>query len=128
MTLPLTPELSAQLAHLSPQQLAFLAGYAWAKSQQGEAANLLPTLAVDTQPATEHIAVTARSVTILSASQTGNARRVAEQLLLKLESAGVNAKLTATADYKTKQLAHEDIVLLVTSTQGEGEPPEEAVS
>ena len=127
MTLPLTPELSAQLAHLSPQQLAFLAGYAWAKSQQGEAASLLPTLAVDTQPATEHIAAPARSVTILSASQTGNARRVAEQLLLKLESAGVNAKLTATADYKTKQLAHEDIVLLVTSTQGEGEPPEEAV-
>ena len=82
---------------------------------------------MDTQPSSDNIAVPARSVTILSASQTGNARRVAEQLLLKLESAGVNAKLTATADYKTKQLAHEDIVLLVTSTQGEGEPPEEAV-
>ena len=87
MTLPLTPELSAQLAHLSPQQLAFLAGYAWAKSQQGEAANQLPTLAVDTQPSTDNVAALARSVTILSASQTGNARRVAEQLLLKYNQA-----------------------------------------
>ena len=31
------------------------------------------------------------------------------------------------ADYKPKQLPDEDIVLIVTSTQGEGEPPEEAV-
>ncbi len=33
----------------------------------------------------------------------------------------------AAADFKSKTLAGEDIVLLVTSTQGDGEPPEEAV-
>lgn len=120
---PITPELAAQLDALSAQQLAFLAGYAWARSQAGQAAAGLAAVA----PVADAAAAAPRRVSVLSASQTGNARRVAEQLLLKLEAAGVNATLTAAADYKAKQLAGEDIVLLVTSTQGEGEPPEEAV-
>lgn len=120
---PITPELAAQLDALSAQQLAFLAGYAWARSQAGQAAAGLAAVA----PVADVAAAAPRRVSVLSASQTGNARRVAEQLLLKLEAAGVNATLTAAADYKAKQLAGEDIVLLVTSTQGEGEPPEEAV-
>lgn len=120
---PITPELAAQLDALSAQQLAFLAGYAWARSQAGQAAAGLAAVA----PVADVAAAAPRRVSVLSASQTGNARRVAEQLLLKLEAAGVNATLTAAADYKAKQLAGEDIVLLVTSTQGEGELPEEAV-
>lgn len=116
---PISSELLERLAALSPQQLAFLSGYAWAKSQGADAA--LPYASPEIQ------VQTARAVTILSASQTGNARKVAEELLVKLETAGVNARLTAAADYKTKQIASEDILLLVTSTQGEGEPPEEAV-
>lgn len=119
---PITPELLAQLATLTPRQLAFVAGYCWAKSQ-GTDADAAPLLSADTAA----VQTPARRVTILSASQTGNARKVAEQLLVKLESGGVNAKLIAAADYKAKELANEDILLLVTSTQGEGEPPEEAV-
>ena len=125
MSTPITPELTAQLAALTPQQLAFLAGYAWAKSQGAAAAADLPLAAVPAAVATA--SAPARRVTVLSASQTGNARRVAEQLLVKLEGAGVDAKLVAAADYKSKNLPNEDIVLLVSSTQGEGEPPEEAV-
>ena len=113
---PLPPEITAGLTALSPTQLAWLSGYCWAQSQQG-AAPALP----------EAAAAPARRVTVLSASQTGNARRVAEQLLLKLEQAGLDARLVAAADFKSKTLAGEDIVLLVTSTQGDGEPPEEAV-
>ena len=123
MTAPITPELAAQLATLTPQQLAFVAGYAWAKSQQGEANAALTIPLNDVAPA----AASTRTITILSASQTGNARRVAEQLLAKLGSLNIDAKLIAAADYKAKQLVNEDIVLLVTSTQGEGELPEEAV-
>ncbi|EGZ51111.1 assimilatory sulfite reductase (NADPH) flavoprotein subunit [Neisseria wadsworthii] len=118
---PIPPELLDRLASLSPQQLVFLSGYAWAKSQGAESGTAPLARPFQAEPQT------ARTVTILSASQTGNARKVAEELLIKLETAGVNAKLTAAADYKTKQIAAEDILLLVTSTQGEGEPPEEAV-
>ena len=120
--IPISPELADQLKLLNPQQLAFLAGYAWAKSTGGDAAAVsFQSQASAAQPAS------VRRVRILSASQTGNARKVAEQLLAKLKNSGVDAVLTAAADYKTKQLAEEDILLLVTSTQGEGEPPEEAL-
>ncbi|UOO80729.1 assimilatory sulfite reductase (NADPH) flavoprotein subunit [Uruburuella testudinis] len=123
MTQPLPPEIAASLAVLSPTQLAWLSGYCWAQSQSGSAATGL----ADTLPAAATAAAPARRVTILSASQTGNARRVASDLLVKLEGAGINARLVAAADFKSKTLPEEDIVLLVTSTQGEGEPPEEAL-
>ena len=116
---PLPAELSAQLSALSPTQLAWLSGYCWAQSQ-GAAAPLPEVSAVRPAPA-------ARRVAVLSASQTGNARRVAEQLHAGLKAAGVEARLTGAGDFKSKTLPDEDIVLLVTSTQGEGEPPEEAL-
>ncbi|OSI08443.1 sulfite reductase flavoprotein, alpha-component [Neisseria animaloris] len=121
---PLPPELPAQLAALSPTQLAWLSGYCWAQSQLGETASVQTAF---TAPEAAAPAAEPRRVTVLSASQTGNARRVAADLLVKLESAGINARLVAAADFKSKTLPEEDIVLLVTSTQGEGEPPEEAV-
>ena len=73
------------------------------------------------------VAAPARRVLVLSASQTGNARGVAEFLHAKLKNAGVEAVLSSAGDFKSKTLPDEDIVLLVTSTQGEGEPPEEAL-
>ena len=116
---PLPAELSAQLAALSPTQLAWLSGYCWAQSQ-GAAGGLV----VSAAPA---VAAPARRVLVLSASQTGNARDVAESLHAKLKAAGVEAVLSSAGDFKSKTLPDEDIVLLVTSTQGEGEPPEEAL-
>ncbi|WP_016688266.1 assimilatory sulfite reductase (NADPH) flavoprotein subunit [Neisseria sicca] len=116
---PLPAELSAQLTTLSPTQLAWLSGYCWAQSQ-GAAGGL----EVSAAPA---VAAPARRVLVLSASQTGNARGVAESLHAKLKAAGVEAALKSASEFKSKTLPDEDIVLLVTSTQGEGEPPEEAL-
>ena len=117
-TNPLPTELSAQLAALSPTQLAWLSGYCWAQSQ-GAAGGLEVSAAA--------VAAPARRVLVLSASQTGNARGVAESLHAKLKNAGVEALLSSASEFKSKTLPDEDIVLLVTSTQGEGEPPEEAL-
>ncbi|XDZ50040.1 assimilatory sulfite reductase (NADPH) flavoprotein subunit [Neisseriaceae bacterium CLB008] len=120
LAFPLDPALAQQLTALNATQLAWLSGYCWAQSQT-DPLNLEALL---TPTATE---VAARQITILSASQTGNARRVAEALLLRLDGLGLKVRLSGVADYKSKQLSQEDIVLLVTSTQGEGEPPEEAI-
>lgn len=117
MSIPISPELLQSLTSLSPTQLAWLSGYAWANSQQQ---NTVSPAALPVSGVAEPVA--ARKVLVLSASQTGNARRVAESLQLKLEAAGINAALIASGDYKIKQLSSEDILLLVTSTQGEGEP------
>lgn len=118
---PLPADLSAQLAALSPTQLAWLSGYCWAQSQQGHLAAPQAALSISTP------AAAARRITVLSASQTGNARRVATDLHAKLTAAGLDARLLGAADFKSKNLPEEDIFLLVASTQGEGEPPEEAV-
>ena len=118
---PLPPELSVQLSTLSPTQLAWLSGYYWAQSQGVSGAAAEPSALQTAAP------TVSRRVLVLSASQTGNARSVAESLHAKLQAADVEARLSSAGDFKSKTLPDEDIVLLVTSTQGEGEPPEEAL-
>lgn len=119
--LPLTPEqlakLQSAIGEFSPHQLAWLSGYFWGMVNQQPG-----TVAVTPAPAA------AASVTVISASQTGNARRVAEQLRDDLAAAGLGVTLVNAGDYKFKQIAQEKLLLIVASTQGEGEPPEEAVA
>ena len=125
--LPLSTEWQQQLDQFSATQLAWLSGYCWARSQNGQAAAVGSAVASANTVAAAPAAV-ARKITVLSASQTGNARRVAEQLLVQLQEAALDAQLVAAGDYKAKNIASEDILLIVASTQGEGEPAEEAVS
>ena len=125
--LPLSTEWQQQLDQFSATQLAWLSGYCWARSQNGQAAAVGSAAASVSAVAAAPAAV-ARKITVLSASQTGNARRVAEQLLVQLQEAALDAQLVAAGDYKAKNIASEDILLIVASTQGEGEPAEEAVS
>ncbi|CAM3861689.1 MULTISPECIES: NADPH-dependent assimilatory sulfite reductase flavoprotein subunit [Rahnella] len=119
--LPLTPEQMARLqsaiGDYSPTQMAWLSGYFWGRvnQQPGEVAAPAPVQA-------------AASVTLISASQTGNARRVAEQLRDDLIAAKINVNLVNAGDYKFKQIGQEKLLLIVASTQGEGEQAEEAVA
>ncbi|MEX0564654.1 NADPH-dependent assimilatory sulfite reductase flavoprotein subunit [Raoultella terrigena] len=120
--LPLNPEQMARLqaatTDFTPTQLAWVSGYFWGVLNQYPGA-------VAAAPAQ---AAEVPSITLLSASQTGNARRVAEALRDDLQAAQLNVKLVNAGDYKFKQIASEKLLIVVTSTQGEGEPPEEAVA
>ncbi|MDR0806321.1 MAG: NADPH-dependent assimilatory sulfite reductase flavoprotein subunit [Enterobacteriaceae bacterium] len=124
--LPLSQEqlthLTAATAGLDAVQIAWLSGYLWAISSQ----NSVASAAVSAQP--ESAAAPARPVTILSASQTGNARRLATQLRDDLVHAGLAVTLINAGDYKFKQIDQEQQLIIITSTQGEGEVPEEAVA
>lgn len=120
--LPLSPEQMARLqaatTDFTPTQLAWVSGYFWGVlNQQPGAAVVAPAQASEVP-----------SITLISASQTGNARRVAEALRDDLQAAQLNVKLVNAGDYKFKQIASEKLLVVVTSTQGEGEPPEEAVA
>ena len=120
--LPLNPDqlarLQAATGDYSATQLAWLSGYFWGMVNQA------PGSAVAAAPAV----VEAPTITILSASQTGNARRLSEQLRDDLLAAKLNVNLVNAGDYKFKQIGQEKLLVVVTSTQGEGEPPEEAVA
>ncbi|WP_413530396.1 NADPH-dependent assimilatory sulfite reductase flavoprotein subunit [Rahnella inusitata] len=119
--LPLTPEQMARLqsaiGDYSPTQMAWLSGYFWGMVNQQPGAVAAPVAA----PA-------AAAITLISASQTGNARRVAEQLRDDLIAAKLNVNLVNAGDYKFKQIGQEKLLLIVASTQGEGEQAEEAVA
>ncbi|MBV8041159.1 NADPH-dependent assimilatory sulfite reductase flavoprotein subunit [Pluralibacter sp.] len=120
--LPLNPEqlarLQAATTDFSPTQLAWASGYFWGMLNQHPGA-------VASAPAQ---AAEVPAITVICASQTGNARRVAEVLRDDLLAAKLNVNLVNAGDYKFKQIASEKLLLVVASTQGEGEPAEEAVA
>ncbi|MBD2783397.1 NADPH-dependent assimilatory sulfite reductase flavoprotein subunit [Xenorhabdus sp. DI] len=119
--LPVSPEqlsrLQSAISDFSPHQLAWLSGYFWGM--------------VNHQPQTETetpVVSAQETVTLLSASQTGNARRLAEQLRDSLLAEDLNVNLINAGDYKFKQISQERVLIIIASTQGEGEPAEEAVA
>lgn len=115
-------DLLKSVDSLSTEELAWLSGYCWARTKQP-----LSTTAATTEASISTPAPT-RQVLLLSASQTGNAKRVAEQLLQQLQGLPAQVRHQSIGDYKSKDLSQEDIVILISSTQGEGEYPEEALS
>ncbi|CEE90628.1 sulfite reductase, alpha subunit (flavoprotein) [Xenorhabdus nematophila str. Anatoliense] len=123
-SIPFLPVSSEELSRLqsaisdfSPHQLAWLSGYFWGM--------------VNHQPQTEintSVVPVRETVTLLSASQTGNACRLAKQLRDSLQAVNLNVNLINAGDYKFKQISQERVLIIIVSTQGEGEPAEEAVA
>ena len=66
-------------------------------------------------------------LSIVFGSQTGNARRVAEQLAADAEAAGLSVRLLRADAYPLRELADERLLYVVISTQGDGDPPEDAI-
>ncbi|GKV86683.1 NADPH-dependent assimilatory sulfite reductase flavoprotein subunit [Pectobacterium atrosepticum] len=128
--LPLSAEqltrLQAATGDFSSTQLAWLSGYFWGLIQQP--GNVQPGATIDAAATASTVTVPVQTITLISASQTGNARRVAEQLRDDLLAAKLSVNLVNAGDYKFKQIGQEKLLLIVASTQGEGEPAEEAVA
>lgn len=108
--------LQQTISTLSPLQLAWASGYLAAKSE-GSSAVSLPAAATSTTS----------TLTILFASQTGNAKGVAKQLAENATAAGITVNLKNVADFKAKGLKAETHLLIVASTNGEGEAPDDAI-
>lgn len=101
----------------SSLQLAWASGYLAAKSETGQDVQLSPAPAL----------AEAKTLTILYASQTGNAKGVASQVAQSASAAGITTKLINVCDYKAKALKNESHVVIIASTNGEGEPPDDAL-
>lgn len=110
--------LQTVTAGFTSQQLAWLSGYLWGRGNASVQTAVSPVLNT-----TE-----SEIITIISASQTGNARRLCEELKTRFLSEKFAVNLVNAGEYKYKHLSREKIVIIVTSTQGDGEPPEEAVA
>jgi len=121
--MPISPNVASELERslaplardLDSEQLAWASGYlAGLGAAQGERI----------APSTE--AAPGVAVTVWYGSETGNGRGVAERLARALEEQGHAVDLASTADIQPRAIGKLGTLLLVMSTHGEGDPPEDA--
>ncbi len=126
----LTPEQRSLLEDLTrtlqPGHALWLSGYfaglgraalqAVPNSASGLAATIISSALA---PAT-------RTLTILFGSETGNCSEIATAAADAARAAGLNPNVADMAQYKTQRLRSEQDLLVITSTHGEGDPPQSA--
>ncbi|MDR9854926.1 assimilatory sulfite reductase (NADPH) flavoprotein subunit [Paenibacillus sp. VCA1] len=120
-----TDLLNRLLPTLTGAQASWLSGYLTALQSTGGIAT-----AAQPQAGTPAAAVssTAREVTILFGSQTGNCSGLAKKLSKKLTEQGAVVTLSSMSDFKPANLKKIQNLLILVSTHGEGEPPDNAIS
>jgi len=111
---PLTPEQTKLLerlaASLSSEQAHWIAGY---------------LTGIHARPQASAQQATA-SLTILYGSESGNSETLAEQAGRHAEEMGLSARVFDMADYRRRELRDERLVMIITATHGEGDPPDPA--
>ncbi|WP_457983443.1 assimilatory sulfite reductase (NADPH) flavoprotein subunit [Bacillus paralicheniformis] len=118
--------LNRLLPTLTASQKAWLSGYL-AAVQTADAAAALETLPAEA-PAASPSQPVSKEVTILFGSQTGNAQGLAENAAKTLTERGFQVTVSAMSDFKPNQLKKLKNLLIVVSTHGEGDPPDNALS
>ena len=73
------------------------------------------------------VAPITKTVTILYGSQTGNSQGLAEKYAAALKQNDVEVTIASLSKYKPNNLKKTTNLLLVVSTHGEGEPPDQAI-
>lgn len=122
--------LNKLLPTLTPVQRIWLSGYLSATANLGSAGDAaIPGASSVQAAASDQAAVSvSREVTILFGSQTGNSEKLAKQLKGKLEQQQFQVTLSSMRDFKPNGLKKVQNLLIIVSTQGEGEPPDNAKS
>ena len=82
-----------------------------------------PVSAVVAPIAETHASAT---LAIVYGSQTGNAKRLAERLAQQAEASGIDVRLLRADAYPLRELKSERHLYIVISTQGDGDPPDDA--
>lgn len=112
-------QINTAIAPLNRDQLTWMSGYlAGLANQQAN----IPVAASPVEAVSAN-----KKLTILYGSQTGNAKSIAQEYKAKAENVGISVNLQSMADYKAKQLKSETHVVVIVSTHGEGDAPDDAV-
>lgn len=120
--------LNRLLPTLTESQKVWLSGYL-AATQSGSAGVPAATEApVVEAVAQANVKPVSKDITILYGSQTGNAQSLAEKSGKTLEERGYKVTVSSMSDFKPNNLKKLENLLIVVSTHGEGDPPDNALS
>lgn len=121
-TAPFTPDqvqwLNEFLPNLQADQLIWMEGYISGLRVGKGGAIAAPAPAAATK---------APELTVLFGSESGNAESLADQTVKAAAQAGFKAKAVSMSDIKPAKLKGVENLLVLVSTWGEGDPPENAV-
>lgn len=118
--------LNTLLPTLSESQKVWLSGYLAAS--QFTSVLGTPNGQVTELPAGSTDQKVSKEVTILYGSQTGNARGLAKKAAKTLEGNGIQVTVSSMSDFKPNNLKKLQNLLIIVSTHGEGDPPDNALS
>jgi len=110
--------LNELLPKLTGEQRIWLNGYLSAP---------LATIDAVVEEATPIVKTSTKTVTILYGSQTGNSQGLAEKYALALKDNAVDVTIASLATFKPNNLKKVANLLLIVSTHGEGDPPDQAI-
>lgn len=107
--------LTNLLEDLTKEQIIWLNGFIAAKSDGEISAPILAKKESNI-----------REITIIYATETGNAKKIASNFSNKLKKLKIKVKLKAVQQYDPINLTREKYLIFITSTHGDGEFPENA--
>ncbi|MDQ0116249.1 assimilatory sulfite reductase (NADPH) flavoprotein subunit [Paenibacillus harenae] len=125
--------LNRLLPTLSDYQRIWLSGYLSAAQSAalvsaGSALTIAEAPQAVGQAQAQALAPVAKDVTILFGSQTGNSDKLAKKMAKRLEGEGFEVTTASMNNFKPNNLKKISHLLIVVSTHGEGEPPDNAIS
>ncbi|WP_338448915.1 assimilatory sulfite reductase (NADPH) flavoprotein subunit [Niallia oryzisoli] len=122
--------LNRLLPSLTESQKVWLSGFLAASQSQvhsgSQAAAALET--VEAPVSVNNVKTITKEVTILFGSQSGNAKGLADKAKKTLEEQDYKVTLSSMSDFKPNNLKKVDNLLIIVSTHGEGDPPDNAIS
>jgi len=120
--------LNRLLPTLTDSQKVWLSGYLAATQSGSASVPAAPEAPVAEAVAQASVKPVSKDVTILYGSQTGNAQGIAEKSGKTLKERGYNVTVSSMSDFKPNNLKKVENLLIVVSTHGEGDPPDNALS
>jgi len=117
--------LNQLLGNLTGSQRVWLSGYLSAETviQDSNPLNVESIQTIQEVQPTQ-----AQEITVLYGTQTGNAHELAETFTEQLSGKGLTVKAVEMNDFKPRDLKKLSNVLIIISTHGEGDPPDNAIS
>ncbi|MGJ7910024.1 assimilatory sulfite reductase (NADPH) flavoprotein subunit [Neobacillus sp. LXY-1] len=120
--------LNRILPTLTETQKVWLSGYLAASSSTFVLGALADATQNSESSSQQNGQSISNEITVLFGSQTGNSKGLANKAGKRLEANGFKVTISSLSDFKTNQLKKVKNLLIIASTHGEGDPPDNALS